>query len=143
MVDMPGSGRMSFAELLVNESPDALIALRFDGRIRSWNRGAAAMFGYTVDEAVGSTLEELIVPDDRRAEARAAFDDAIHKGSILIETVRRCGAGTLIHLDESMQRVAAPDTEPFVAVSKRDVTQLKHLQHQQATEDKFGGLLEA
>ncbi|PYR56396.1 MAG: PAS domain-containing sensor histidine kinase [Acidobacteria bacterium] len=134
---------MSFAELLVNESPDALIALSLEGRIRSWNRGAAAMFGYTVDEAVGSRLEELIVPDDRRAEARAAFDEAIHRGSILIETVRRCKDGTLIHLDVSMHRVDSPDTEPFVAVSKRDVTQLKRLQHQQATEDKFRGLLEA
>ena len=44
----------SFAELLLDESPDALIALTFDGRIRSWNRGARATFGYTANEAVGS-----------------------------------------------------------------------------------------
>src|SRR5438093_1751336 len=101
MADKPRSARMSFSELLVDESPDALIALSLEGRIRSWNRGAAAIFGYTVDEAVGSTIEELIVPDDRRAEARAALDEAIHKGSILIDTVRRRKDGTPIHLNVS------------------------------------------
>src|SRR6266498_768892 len=46
------------AELLVDESPDALIALSLDGRIQSWNRGARAMFGYDEEEAIGRAIDE-------------------------------------------------------------------------------------
>ena len=46
---MPDRGRKpadsSFAERLLDESPDTLIALSIEGRILSWNRGANAMFG--------------------------------------------------------------------------------------------------
>src|ERR1700730_12525211 len=36
----------SFAEDLIDESPDALLALSLDGRILAWNRGAEVIFGY-------------------------------------------------------------------------------------------------
>jgi hypothetical protein len=42
------SAPLSFAALLVDEWPDALMALSVDGRICSWNRGAQAMFGYAM-----------------------------------------------------------------------------------------------
>jgi hypothetical protein len=33
----------ALAVMLVEESPDALLSIRFDGSIVSWNRGAAAI----------------------------------------------------------------------------------------------------
>src|ERR1051325_5710278 len=79
----------SFAEILVHESPDALIALTLEGVIRAWNRGAREMFGYTADEAVGLPLDDLIVPDDKRDESRAALARVVSEGFAIIETVRR------------------------------------------------------
>jgi PAS domain S-box-containing protein len=93
------------AEVLIDESPDALIALSFDGRIRSWNRGAQGLFGYTADEAIGTAIDELVVPEERRAEARRAIEEVLHTGSTLIETVRRHKDGSLIDVDVSMRRV--------------------------------------
>src|SRR5256885_16295105 len=46
----------SLAELLVDESPGALFALGRDGRLLSWNRGAAAIFCYTSEEAIVRSL---------------------------------------------------------------------------------------
>jgi protein-histidine pros-kinase len=132
----------SFAELLVDESPDALMALTLDGRIRSWSRGARAMFGYTTDEAIGSAIDELTVPEDRRDEARRALRQVLDSGSTLFETVRRHKDGALIHVDVSMRRVDSPEGT-FIAVSKKDVTALRRLQDVQTSEAKFRSLLEA
>ena len=78
---MPDRGRQpadsSFAERLLDESPDALIALSIEGRILSWNRGANAMFGYTAEDAIGSAIDALTVPEEGRAEARHALQDVL------------------------------------------------------------------
>jgi PAS domain S-box-containing protein len=52
----------NFAEKLVAKMPDALVYADRDGTIRVWNPGAARMFGYTEDEAVGRSLDLIIPP---------------------------------------------------------------------------------
>jgi protein-histidine pros-kinase len=134
----------AFADALIDESPDALLALTIDGRVLAWNRGAEFIFGYTVDEAIGELLEDLVVPEDHRAEARQALSGVIDKGTFLLEAVRRRKDGSLIQVDSTMRLVtASPDRPPFIAVSKKDVTQLKRLQYQQAMDATLRGLLEA
>src|ERR1700730_17896484 len=67
----------SIAEDLIDESPDALLALSLDGRILAWNRGAEVIFGYAAEDAVGKPIDELVIPEGRRAEARKALADVI------------------------------------------------------------------
>jgi PAS domain S-box-containing protein len=129
----------SFAGLLVDESPDALLALSLDGRVLSWNRGAEAIFGYSCDEALGRMLDELIVPDDQRAQARAALSDVAAVGSTVLQAVRRRRDGILLHVDISMRHVCLPGTEPFIAVSEKDITQLHLLRADRAMESRFRG----
>ena len=134
----------SFAEDLIDESPDALLALSLDGRILAWNRGAETIFGYAAEDAVGKSIDELVVPQERRAEARQALADVIERGTVLFETIRRRKDGALIHVDVTKRLVKSPAGKPsFIAVSKKDVTQLKRLQDQQATDATFRGLLDA
>ena len=134
----------SFAEDLIDESPDALLALSLDGRILAWNRGAETIFGYAAEDAVGKPIDELVVPQERRAEARQALADVIERGTVLFETIRRRKDGALIHVDVTKRLVKSPAGKPsFIAVSKKDVTQLKRLQDQQATDATFRGLLDA
>jgi PAS domain S-box-containing protein len=128
---------------LIDESPDALIAVSVEGRVLSWNRGAAMIFGYASSEAIGRLIDDLIVPTEHRQEARQVLTRTLQGGSTLIEMVRRRKDGSLIHADVSMSVVDAPGTERFIAVSEKDITQLKLLRDQQVQEAKFRGLLEA
>ena len=54
--------------LLVDSVQDYAIAmLDPDGRVRSWNRGAERLHGYTAEEAIGLPVERLYAPEDREA----------------------------------------------------------------------------
>ena len=48
---------------IVESSDDAIIGKAHDGVIRSWNTGAARIFGYTADEAIGKSVLILIPPE--------------------------------------------------------------------------------
>lgn len=133
-----------FAKVLVQESLEALIALDLEGKVLYWNSGAQSVFGYSANEAEGRSLEALVVPIDRRDEARNALADALRVGAAFFETVRVRRDGSLVDVDVSMRLVN--DTErgiQFIAARKKDVTQLKRLREERALEAKFRGLLEA
>jgi PAS domain S-box-containing protein len=133
----------AFAVRLVDEAPDALLALSLSGRVLSWNRGAERIFGYTAAEAVGAALDELIVPAQQRHEAAVQLARATRGELALFETVRQRRDGGLLHVDVTMRRVDTGGQDPFIAVSKKDVSQLRRLRDQQAMEERFRGLLEA
>jgi PAS domain S-box-containing protein len=50
---------------IVEDSPIAILYADREGKIRLWNSGAEAMFGYTPNEALGQSLD-LIVPEKQR-----------------------------------------------------------------------------
>ena len=50
---------------IVEDSPIAILFADRDGKIRFWNAGAEATFGYPADEALGQSLD-LIVPEKQR-----------------------------------------------------------------------------
>jgi len=133
----------TFAALLVDESPDALLALSPSGLVLAWNRGAETIFGYPAADAIGRRLEELIVPAEQRDEARQQLDATVSRGSTNFETQRQRRDGSTLIVDVSMRRLSAPGLESFIAVSEKDVTQLRRLRDQQALDERFRGLLEA
>jgi PAS domain S-box-containing protein len=51
---------------IVEESMDAIVFADREGLIRLWNRGAAEMFGYAAEEALGQPLD-LVIPENLRA----------------------------------------------------------------------------
>jgi PAS domain S-box-containing protein len=57
---------------LVTESRDAIIFADKDGRIRLWNAGAEAMFGYRAAEMEGQSLD-LIIPEALRARHNEGY----------------------------------------------------------------------
>lgn len=52
---------------IVDQTPDAVIFADADGVIRVWNGGAEAVFGFSVAEAIGSSLDIIIAERFRRA----------------------------------------------------------------------------
>ncbi|HET6247934.1 MAG TPA: PAS domain S-box protein [Tepidisphaeraceae bacterium] len=54
---------------IVESSDDAIVSKTLDGIIRSWNSGAARIFGYSADEVIGRSVLMLLPPDRQAEEA--------------------------------------------------------------------------
>jgi PAS domain S-box-containing protein len=137
-----GSAR-SHAELLLDESQEALIALTIDGRIFTWNRGAETLLGYTAADALGRAVDDFAIPEGGRTQARQAFDQAVATGSSLHDAPRVHKRGNSLQLQVSMRRLAGPDGVAFVALRLEDVSPSERVRDLEASEEKFRSLLEA
>ena len=135
---------MDLNKVLLEETPDALIATSHDGKVLHWNRGAETTFGYSSAEAVGRSLAELIIPPDHLEEAKVIQSKALEDGVVTYESFRRKKDGSLIYLSVST-RVIRDDqgkVEGFVT-SKKDVTQLKALRDAKLAEARYRDVLES
>ena len=74
---------------LLASSSDAIVATDRDGHITFWNPGAARIFGFVVDEAVGKSLD-LIIPENLRARHWEGFHHVMKTG------ISRYGDGDLL-----------------------------------------------
>jgi PAS domain S-box-containing protein len=96
-----------YAEVLIDETREALLALSEGGRIRSCNRCAAELLGVSVEEALSRTLEELVllpapwtswatvcaVADEQRVvgQIRLRKDGSVHRVEARVRRARRDG----------------------------------------------------
>jgi PAS domain S-box-containing protein len=58
---------------LLDNVPDAIIAMTPDGTVLGWNQDAIEMLGYSSDEAQGRSIDDLVVPADRISEEQDDF----------------------------------------------------------------------
>jgi len=129
---------------LLEEAPDAIVAISPDGRILHWNRAAEVMFGYLQDEAMGRSLVDLIVPADHADEEHQLRDDALRHGLAVYECVRRRKDQSLVHVSVSTKAIrdAGGNLQYFLS-TKKDVTHLKVLRDAKLVEARFRDLLES
>jgi PAS domain S-box-containing protein len=76
-------------EAILGTVSDAIIATDADGFISFWNPGAVRIFGFTAEEAVGSSLD-LIIPESLRARHWAGYNRVMATGE------SRYGQGDLL-----------------------------------------------
>lgn len=74
---------------IVDGSPDAFILGDREGRIRIWNAGAEAIFGFTAAEALGQSMD-IIIPE----RLRGRHWDGYHK--VMATGTSRYGRGDLL-----------------------------------------------
>lgn len=83
---------------LVDNSDAAIVGRSLDNTILSWNHGAARIFGYSADEAIGRHMS-VLVPPDREHELDEIRDKVVRGERIeSFETVRVAKDGRLIHI---------------------------------------------
>jgi PAS domain S-box-containing protein len=93
---------------IVDSTEDAILSKNLDGVIRTWNKAAERLFGYTADEVVGKPILPLI-PLDRQQEeneivARLRRGERIER----FETVRLRKDGTSIDVSLTISPVKDP-----------------------------------
>ena len=120
---------------MVESSGDAIIGADLNGRITSWNAGAARMFGWSSAEAVGKA-HELI--STRNA---ADFVDQVTvrtgNGAFVtgVEARWRCKDGSPIDVELTVSPVYGQDGARLGASAiARDVTEIKRLKAEAETE---------
>jgi PAS domain S-box-containing protein len=121
--------RLRFVAAIVESSDDAIISKNLDGIITSWNGGAARVFGYTAQEAVGRPIT-MLIPQERQDE-EATILARIRRGERIdhFETVRQRKDGDLIVVSITVSPVKNADGD-IVGASKiaRDITEQKRSQ---------------
>ncbi|HET6794603.1 MAG TPA: PAS domain S-box protein, partial [Acidimicrobiales bacterium] len=111
---------------IVRSSADAIVSMTAEGGITSWNPGAARLFGYSAEEAVGCHIS-ILVPD----EASPALEELMGKAisgepATSRDTVWRRRDGTIVDVALTVSTLSDAGGRPvgFSAII-RDVTQRK------------------
>ena len=114
----------AYLAAIIASSNDAIVSKTLDGIITSWNATAERMFGYTSDEAVGSSIL-IIVPPERRDEERTILE-RLRRGERIehFETVRMTKDGRFITVSITVSPVR-DESGRVIGASKvaRDVSE--------------------
>ena len=91
---------------IVDSSDDAIISKNLDGVITSWNKSAQRLFGYTAEEAIGRTVAELLIPEDRQEEEPEILAK-LGRGERVdhFETIRRRKDGSVVDISLTVSPV--------------------------------------
>ncbi|HET9645731.1 MAG TPA: PAS domain S-box protein [Burkholderiaceae bacterium] len=132
-----------FDSTVLSHNPDAVMVVDPRGGVLYWNPAAERIFGYATHEAIGRTVDEILVaPNDKDGFARV-FERALQSGLCIDEAVRRRKDGSLLHMSCSTVPVYRSDgvLSSFVVTTK-DVTALKLARDSAVVAVKYGNLLE-
>jgi PAS domain S-box-containing protein len=117
------------AELILDQAADATIYTDRSGNIARWNSAATALFGFSLDEALGQNLD-LIIPEHLRAAHWRGFDAAMTSGTMklqgrptLTRALHKSGRKLYVEMTFAIVKGGAT-TEALGAVAvARDVTE--------------------
>jgi PAS domain S-box-containing protein len=133
-----------YQKLLVEETPDALIATDPDGKVLHWNRGAETTFGYTREDAVGRSLFDLLILPNQLDEEQAMWRDALNGQVSTYEALRRTKDGSLVFVNISTRAIrdAGGRVKCFVT-NKKEITHLKSMRDSKLVDARYRDLLES
>lgn len=117
----------NLAERILDQSADAVIFADGSGTIRRWNRAAAALFGFTADEALGQNLD-LIVPEHLREAHWRGFDAAVKSNALKLDgrpTLTRAThkSGRKLYVEMTFALVTDEGAAQGAVAVARDVTE--------------------
>ncbi len=100
------------ADIVLKGGADAIVASDAEGIIRFWNPGAARIFGFTPEEALGQSLD-IIIPERLRARHWEGYQETMRTGQT------RYGAGDLLSVP-SQRKDGTPLSIEFTIAAMKD-----------------------
>jgi PAS domain S-box-containing protein len=144
--------RVEASQAILEIADNAFVSLDGHGRVLEWNPRAEELFGYSRQEAIGSVLADLIIPDRYRAlhldgleRLRVTGELGVFRRQLAVEAARRDGTEFPVEVSATAVREA---DGLIVHVWIRDVSEraqlLGRLESQLRGRDPgFGEILDA
>jgi PAS domain S-box-containing protein len=143
VASVSGGRAEEVASSLRDELLGALIVITVDGRVLSWNPGAASLFAYSSAEAVGHSLFDLTIPTAERPETERRLRAAADAGYGVFEATRHRKDGTELFVEITVKAVKSEGGDPLLVLNERDVSGLKRQREAHVLQTRFRGVLEA
>jgi PAS domain S-box-containing protein len=112
-------------ERLFELAPEAIVLRDFENRILRANREFTKLFGYTVEEALGRNINDLIVPDGSVNESEALRDALKNGERVNAEVVRKRKDGSRLDVSFVGAPVRVDGDRPEIYGIYRDITERK------------------
>jgi PAS domain S-box-containing protein len=101
--------QQDFLASIIDSSDEAIFSIGLDGVITSWNRGAARLFGYSPEEALGKSISMLMTPnllgDEDLIIKKIAKGEYIEQ--YITERLRK--DGSMLHVSLNISPIRDPD----------------------------------
>lgn len=133
--------------LLIENANDAFLGMNEQGIITEWNKQAEATFGWSVQEAIGRPMAELITPARMRQRHLDGIGAFLRKGTLSaprkrveVPALRKDGSEILVEMTVGMVPVGG---ERYFHAFMRDVSEQRRMSEQlhfRATHDFLTGL---
>jgi PAS domain S-box-containing protein len=129
-------------ERLFKGIPEATAFVDVNDCILDLNPRFRQLFGYSVDEARGKPLDDLIVPNDKKREAKMLTENN-KEGYVLFETVRKTKDGSLVPVSISAAPISVEGQHVGDVVLYQDIAGRKQTEEAlRRSEEKFRNLFD-
>ena len=113
------------ADLLAQVS-DAIISTDLNFTIKSWNAAAAALYGWSAQDAIGKSMGEIVPTKYLHGDGQQARTLFLREGNWRGEVIQQCKDGTQLSILSSVSLLKNSAGEPIGAVAiNRDITERK------------------
>ena len=115
----------AYYEQILENSPEAASIVNEEFRILRINQEFIRLFGFTPAEAVGKTIDQLLVPPDRYAEMTWISQNVKQGNHLSLETRRQRKDGALVEVLLSTSPVTLNGKRIAIYATYRDITEQK------------------
>ncbi len=121
-----------FFQNFFQTSTDAIIVVDLSGKILLWNAAAERIFGYSAEEALGRTVDDLIIPQQKQdwvdQEWKKMVENAQGKTQTVTLEFECCTkSGSQVPVEVSLW-LTTVENEWIGTASVRDISDRKHIQ---------------
>jgi PAS domain S-box-containing protein len=112
----------AFLEHLIDSTPEAIVITDIPGKITLINKEFTNLFGFTLDEALGKYIDDLIVPDELKEEAEMIDEKAAQNKKEIVQTIRKDKSGNRISVSLIASNIVISDVAVALLGIYRDIS---------------------